>query len=880
MEDQSIEVKREVIINFFKNKKQFIYFILLLLVLWYGASFRLGNLPLLIDKTTSDYITADPDAALYLRYSKEIVTNGDLSEIDYMRNYPLGLETIRTNPIIAHTIAILYKVINIFNKDITVAKVDVIYPVIFFVFGMIIFYFLIAKLLNREVALLSTFVLSVLPAYLFRTLAGVGDKEPYGMFFLFLSLLLYLISRNTNKFKFAILFAILSGIATGMLNLGWNGANFVFLLISLDAIINIFLDRFDKKDIYIYTSWFILVNFIIIFFRAGFKELQSLLFSVTSSSVYFVFLVGIVLILFHLKKFENIKQKIEKKIPIGIASLIISFIIITIITSIFISPTFIFDKFKSIIDSLIHPFGLGRLTLTVAESYQPYFTDWIGTFTWPLLILFFIGTTYLFYQIIKPLKNLKWKLIILYILFLPMFVMSRYSRDSTIFNGETTTSNIFYIGSLLVFVATFAIIYFYSYYKKQEQFEQLRLLDKNYLFLFIWMILMIIAARGAIRLFFVLAPIIAIFSSYIIVEAVYKTLKLKERIFKYSLIFVIIFLLFSPLPFYNGMLVKFAKASSNSAKFTGPAYDQQWQEAMAWVRDHTKKDAVFAHWWDYGYWVQTGGERPTILDGGNFNGYWDYLMGRHVLTAQNETEALEFLKAHNSSYLLIDPTDIGKYTAYSSIGSDLSFDRLSYISNFQLNPQLIQETRNDLVYIYEGSFALDEDFIYDGKLFPRSTSGIIGFKIPVSRTSTENEIIINQPVALLAHNNQLTEVNVECLQVLGQQRIYQNAPLKGCILLVPTFDNNQILNKNVNFLGGLMYISERSRRALWVNLYLFEIDSPYFKEVYRNPNVPIALVNGQNIGPIKIWEISYPNNIKIKPQYLLPGYPEDFNYNY
>ena len=55
-------------------------------------------------------------------------------------------------------------------------------------------------------------------------------------------------------------------------------------------------------------------------------------------------------------------------------------------------------------------------------------------------------------------------------------------------------------------------------------------------------------------------------------------------------------------------------------------YTWQWQQAMGWVRDNTPVTAVFAHWWDYGYWVQTIGERATILDGGNAIGYWDYFM--------------------------------------------------------------------------------------------------------------------------------------------------------------------------------------------------------------------------------------------------------------
>ena len=124
----------------------------------------------------------------------------------------------------------------------------------------------------------------------------------------------------------------------------------------------------------------------------------------------------------------------------------------------------------------------------------------------------------------------------------------------------------------------------------------------------------------------------------------------------------------------------------------GP-YNWQWQKAMGWVRENIDKDAVFAHWWDYGYWLQSIGERATILDGGNAIGYWNHLMGRYVLTGDNEKDALEFLYAHNGTHLLIDSTEIGKYTAFSSIGADENYDRFSWISTFLMDEKQTLETK-------------------------------------------------------------------------------------------------------------------------------------------------------------------------------------------
>ena len=69
-------------------------------------------------------------------------------------------------------------------------------------------------------------------------------------------------------------------------------------------------------------------------------------------------------------------------------------------------------------------------------------------------------------------------------------------------------------------------------------------------------------------------------------------------------------------------------ATSIQAQHTGPSANAQWQGAMSWVRNNTTEGSLFVHWWDYGYWIQYLGERPTVTDGGHSNSYWDHLIGR------------------------------------------------------------------------------------------------------------------------------------------------------------------------------------------------------------------------------------------------------------
>ena len=45
-----------------------------------------------------------------------------------------------------------------------------------------------------------------------------------------------------------------------------------------------------------------------------------------------------------------------------------------------------------------------------------------------------------------------------------------------------------------------------------------------------------------------------------------------------------------------------------------PIATNDWLDAFDWMKNNTPKDAVIASWWDYGYWIQTMGERASLAD--------------------------------------------------------------------------------------------------------------------------------------------------------------------------------------------------------------------------------------------------------------------------
>ena len=852
---EELEKRKENFVRLLKEYKNYLVYIILAGLAWFAFKIRTSNLPILNGQL------ADPDAHLFYRYAEYILEHGKLFVNDPLRYYPLGYPTGGENVFVSYFIVWLYKFLNFFNPALTLKQVDIMYPAIVFIPALIFFYLLVKRLFDWRVGLVASSFLIVLPAFLFRTMSGVSDKEGLAILFLFMTLYLYVVAWQSKTIKNAIIFGILAGISTVLLGLGWGGVQFVFLIVALFNLVELFLNKFEEKDFYIYMIWYLITVIGLVTLTPLRYSLSAFIISPVLATTTFVFLVVIIDYIITKYNILNLKHKFENKIPYRVISIISALITSLLFLIILYGPYYIIEMIKQISVTMLSPFGESRWALTVAESRQPYFTDWVRDFGW-LYFSFFIGSAILlFYEIVKPIKEKKYYLSILFSLMILGIVLSRYSSNS-ILNGSTNFSKVWYFGSIFIFIVALSLFYFNVYRKDKNIFKELMIVDKRNVFLLIWLFVMLISARSAIRLGFVLAPITAILVAHFLLYVVDYSKNFKIQSYRWIVyIGVIIIFIF----IFSG----FAKTTATQSKYIGPIYDQQWQMAEQWVKQNTEESDVFIHWWDYGYLVQTGFNRPTVTDGGNSIGVYNYYVGRHVLTGQSEDESLEFMKSHNVSYLLAVVEDIGKYSAYSSIGSDTNYDRFSWIPSFNLDLKQTQETREQTIYLYTGGgFAFDEDFIYNGIVFGRGNAGIAGFIVPTKPNG--NNIKFGQPIAIVINNNQRYELTLSCIAYGKEVYEFDNYDIDGCLKLLP-----YIQSQNEVFpIGTALYLSPKVKKTSFAQLYILEKDFNNIKIVYESEGMPFAVYQGRLIGPLKIWKVQYPEYIKVNQTYISIDWPD------
>lgn len=847
-----------------EHRTHFIVF-MLAFIAGIGYYIRTRNVSLLVDATTGGYWPSDPDALGLLRYVEYVIEHGSLMNIDYMRYFPTGFGAIQgtsTNEfsLLAHLLAYFYEFLHFFNSAVTVQYADVIYPAAAFVVALFFFYILVRKVFDWKVALLASAFLTVMPAYLYRTLSGVSDKEAMAMIFFYLTLYLFLRFILSEKLSLRLVYAFLAGVVVGLLLLLWGGYVFVFLTIGSFFLLLIILDRVDLTMLVSYGLFFAVPLVIVSIFypeRAGF---YSFALSLGGGALFFPLLFGIVHYLLVTKNIFKIRDKFS--VPPFIVTLGAVFVLGVLLFSIYYSPGALIDKAFSFLHQVTSPLAQSRWSITVVENMQPYFKDIITLFGVLSLSLASIGAILLFSGIVKSFLS-RWMLTSLYAFSLFGILFSRYS-SAGILNGENFFSQALFFGSILLLLSVILYDLVVLYRKNREDYQRvISSISLSHLFILVLLFFMLLAGRSAYRFGIIIAPMVAILVAYCLFVFVGFARKQANIYLSYG-VPIAVFILATFL-LHTSFTVTLSQASS-----AGTPYDQGWQYAMDWVRGNTPEDAVFASWWDYGYYIQTVGQRATISDGGNAHPAINYLFARHVFLANDDVEAAEMLEAKNATHLLISDMEVGKYGAYSSIGSDANYDKFSWILQYTLDVTNSQENRNGTTLLYTGASALDEDFVYNGVLYPGTNAGISTFSLPVTLDDNGTITSFSQPSAYFYYLGNFQQVPVTCVFYHGEKILFNESGYDACLYILPTYDGQYMKD-----FGSLLYLSPRVKDTLMARLYLLGEESPYFTLAYTDQGTRAFFsYNGRFIGPYKIWKVTYPEGVEIPEEYYGTTIPE------
>jgi hypothetical protein len=389
----------------------------------------------------------------------------------------------------------------------------------------------------------------------------------------------------------------------------------------------------------------------------------------------------------------------------------------------------------------------------------------------------------------------------------------------------------------LAALSAIALLAFF-FRKEKPSFELFSRIDGNWLFLACWFALTWFLATSSRHIIILFTPVAFILAALLLVEGFHF---LRERFKAKRLVdivfcLVVIGLLASTLP------IAFSLKDSEKPDLT-----RQWLSAFGWLKENTPESSTIASANANGYWLQYFARRPTLTDSGGL----DHPVTRQNLTvwfaSERDQDFNRLLAAMRSKadYLLLSVEDLERYGTYSYVIDENKVSLESIIGIYKRNN--ILPLPNGQVNSFQGTAILSQDLELDGVFFPAGSSHITAIK----HTVLSGNPFSSPPLVQVNSGNKVGWASVSCL-VEGKRRIeFLGQDLEACLVFIPSFREGMVTEKAAVFL-----VPEKAMQSLAVKAYLLSEEVDFLESVYDDSeNVPLALVNGLLVGPIKIWRI-------------------------
>ena len=898
----------------------YLIFTVLLLSSTLGVVIRLVNIPLLQGDVFG------PDSARYLRQAKLIVEDGELPEVDHMRWTPIGVQTNQRLTLFPVILAGLFNLLSWFIPSLTIEYFAILFPVIFSVFGGWLLYPLIRKLTDECTALLTVNLSLISWPWVARTLSGYADRDAFVLCLAIASYYFYVCSCQTSNPKKQWLSRFTAGVLMALIGLAWEGVGLLIAVIVGVELIQFATKPITKQEFYSYLLWILPIWIGLIFFTQTYWSRLFQPFSLLAfgapTSLFFLMCASLVS-----QRFPSLREKLtfKDRYPLGLSLIFWGVIGATVaFTVLNIHTKSVLSVLGSLWNNFLSPFERTRLTAAIAELQIQGTVDWIA---WPGIFFGFTvaGVFLLARRLTKSLQLNVWLSVALFELLLAGTVLTRLLSGH--FLGEDTTlTNTIYVLSILVFLAGMGAIYLSAYQKREKPAKEKNpKFDFDSLFLLVWLFLMLFCARGATRFEFFLVPVAIAVGSYALIVffrwlvtgrtfhrwmwilfsillaweffavgnsfgiftesfidnamfgltivigltifllgvGVFEVLKnisekhLRRLILLPILTLCLAFIVGSPFAVSRG----YATTSSDRAQ--QPSFlDSSMRQAFDWMAENLPQKAVIAASWEYGSFLNLHANRATIIDEEQIS-YWVHLMNRHVMLGQTEEEALEFLKTHHATHLLITQRAINLLPTLSKLGSDENYDRRCTLFHFGEHVEnILIEPSGESCYRYliPGSKAtIDEPLQWEGEIYPPGDWQVSSIYLQADR---ENQNLPKLKAALIEveAGKQILRLRPEAISINGQW-IRQEGNVLPCTLLIHASSNNPSD-------WGVLYLSQRARQTLMIRLYLFNESSEFFKPIYPPTDGPSTNYEA------RLWEINYPPDVKPNPKYLLTQFPD------
>ena len=751
------------------------------------------------------------DAYFYYRQAQIVSDQGHLPARDMDRWLPIGRDNRQILPLYSYAVAYAHKVITLFSPNTSLYQVMLYIPTLFFLIGIGVFCFLLYRLYGSIFSATVGILLATMPSMIIRSAAGFSDRDSWCIMLGIMAVIIYIASlgmSNTNK-------RMMSTLASGALCFlgghSWEGFG-VFVNVILFVEICRFLTTEKDEDLKYYFLW--VLTFVPTLFLTSHPYRSGEWFA--QHLFPFMLMPPIVLLIIrYIRYYLTTKSVLAEKLRPQARTLAL---VLTLV-SITIGILYALSQLDTFSITTV-PLGNNSLMESVGELISPEYGHWVLGFG----SIFFLGCIGLIVHSIHLWD--KKSLILTFALVL--FSSSTFFRDQIDSLLGTSVSNLLFFSSIAGAVIGFLII---ARLRKDPDQHEHAIIAFGIWFLF-WTAL----ARDAMRYNFFIGISIAFFTAVLFkfsLEALCVKLKIQGllQIFIKTGITVTLLavLLFWP---PAGAHAKHAIYIVKHGMKPLPG-NSNLLKTYSWLKENLRDSACVAAEWSYGSQLNVLGNVRTVIDQDHYIQHWIYLFYQYVYTTPFDHEAIEFLKSHKASHLMLTRDILFQLPdVYAIIRSDEKNDQLLHVT-----PLRVESYQNGRPYL----FPVFQD-------------------IPFTHIDIDQKPGDDPPIITTAKLKDGSSIDIPNILYRDKKRIKsqkQTDENYGGVLVAYDSQKNTIEGYHISSIG-------------WNSFAVRLFYGGEFSETF----VPVFPEDGDPTAKVKVWEIRYPPDVKSNPKYLEIKPPE------
>ena len=577
-----------------------------------------------------------PDGYFYYWQAQLISEHGKLPEQDMNRWLPLGRDLTQTLNLYGYVLAYAHIGIARIFPDITLYHVIIYTPVVCFCIGLgalcLLFYRTFGILFSSIVGVL----LATLPGAITRSAAGFGDRDSWCLMLGILAVTTYLASLQSQQPRKCLLWTLASGFAMFLGGVSWEGFG-VFLSIILLVEIWRFLTSETEDRLWVYLIWVCTFVPPLYLVSPAYRSGQG--FSTHIAALMLAPPLAL-LVIRYLRHLLITKVSFSEKLRPHARTLALGLTL----ASITLALGYTLMQYKTFADTTV-PFSQNTLMQNIEELESTFLIYWM-THYGSVFVLGSLGIAMTIFRF--------WKIRgLVFAAPLILFTGTTFYRSVLDSLLGTSVVNMLFGIAIVTCVIGFLILA----WRRQGSVEN----EFIYIAFIVWFLFWVALARDAKRYNFFVGVSIAFFTTDLLIFlATFYANKVKHRVPQLLLKTAIPALMLTLILFYSPVGGHANRALSTAIKSRRAIPGRgSLAHAFDWIKGNLPASAVVAAHWNHGSQLNVIAGVKTIVDQDHYIPHWIDLYRRHVNFAKTEREALEFLKSHSATHIMLT----GKETA-------------------------------------------------------------------------------------------------------------------------------------------------------------------------------------------------------------------------